>query len=142
MTDYYTTTSLATAAAAIEQGFEGCETVYDYLDTEDGVPVPYPVHQFVAEHSGSNDYEINSWRFPKTPHNVGLMIPLVGDLLSDGKLAGYFEKFTLVESLDEDNDEYYEAPSVRMYDTTWALHYEDYRIVERNNKPFPIWDKE
>ena len=110
MTEYYTTQSLATAAAAIEQGFEDGQTSTSYQDG--------------GFHEGV-DLDIGEeWRFPKTPHNEALMEVMVDDTVEDPMGYGHV---TIHE----------------VYGISSAFcRQENCKIIYRNNKPFPVWDKE
>lgn len=71
MNEYYYTHSLATAASAIEQGFEDCETYDKGLFRKE-----YEWHKGFDPRT-----EYEQWRFPKSPHNVALMKPKINDLV-------------------------------------------------------------
>lgn len=120
MNEYYTTRSLATAAAAIEQGFEGCETK-DVFDNW---------RPWFANNPTSK------YRFPKTQHNVALMDGKEGDfvLVDGGIYSGYGQyKADYSGSLYIIRDELLRDIGSPPF---------NYTIIHRNNKPFPVWEKE
>lgn len=129
MTEYYTTRSLATAAAAIEQGFDGIEAN------------TYPngwVHcdKMKQKEKGLLDPNWYAWRFPKTPHNVSLMDGKEGDfvLVNGGIYSGYGQyKADYSGNLYIIRDELLRDIGSPPF---------NYTIIHRNNKPFPVWDKE
>jgi hypothetical protein len=117
MTEYYTTRSLSTAAAAIEQGFEGCES-YACRWWYDGL------HQMIM-----TDNIVKEWRFPKTPHNVALMYPVTGDIIKTQDpndkhryQLGYWEHVSCYSLLS--------APTIIT------------RTINSKPVPMPVWDKE
>jgi hypothetical protein len=146
MTKYYTTQSLATAAAAIEQGLEGCETLYDRCKDKAEYekklqrPAKYISEGFFTD-TNYDDDKIHiclprQWRFPRTPHNVALMEVQHNDFIKDPKClqsVATVEKIPTNKSIKIywDGDEFYDD-----YDK------ENHVIIYRNNKPFPVWDKE
>jgi hypothetical protein len=124
MTNYYTTQSLATAAAAIEQGFEGCETYEHRAIGFFVLPKWYTVNNI---HDGQRQ-----WRFPRTPHNVALMDVQKKDVVyypsQHGDVGG------IVTSINE-----YGFVKIK---NEYYSYKENLVIIYRNNKPFPVWLRE
>lgn len=120
MTTYFYTQSLATAAAAIEQGFEKIET-----DKGNG---KYKVIRYWSEDG-------KAWRFPKTPHNVALMEVQEGDLLQI--IGGHYHGSVATGNVPEHMKEKWTGkPAIQPRDFVGTT------IIYRNNKPFPVWDEE
>lgn len=130
MTDYYTTSERWKAELAILHGLEGCEstTVKDFYVN--------------GCNEGFTPCEINcnslidcvQWRFPKTPHNVGLEAHRENDICKQILPSG----FTMLGIVEKDSDDnlYVDWGGGEDYDlSTWT-------IIERNNKPRPVWDEE
>ena len=117
-TDYYTTQSLATAVAAEwEQNFLECESYCEGINLE--------MQWFL----GFNPHA-EKWRFPRTPHNEGLMKPIYEiDCLNYGKSYGTFCFF------EGDGIKVRCGDCLTMFPISSP-------IIHRNNKPFPVWDKE
>jgi hypothetical protein len=123
--EYFTTSSLVYAAAAIEQGFEGCETnIIGYSEW---------TKQFIPSVLGTLQH-----RFPKTPHNVALMEAREGDMIMfRGKFGAYVissDSYTIPAQKESNCDHCF---SVLDGGTLKGK-----TIIRRNNKPFPVWDKE
>lgn len=145
--EYYTTQSLATAAAAIEQGFEGCLSCYRD-------------EMFKGTDSEWSNYEgllisgwldagepITEWRFPRTPHNEALMEVQLKDWchyilyldnpnFNDGYL-GMIDGVYGQNRITLDNYQGTKTLTPNPYLTSKHL-----TIIHRNNKPFPVWDKD
>lgn len=130
MTDYFTTQSQATAFAAIEQGFEG----YDVIPVPDCSYVESYLCNGSLTATFSPKYII--YRFPKTQHSVALMKLKEGDVIMGHGSVGqarYGGEYTKEGEL-----------KIKWIDGCWTGFYpEDGEvIIQRNNKPFPVWDKE
>ena len=129
MTEYYTTQSLATAAAAIEQGFEGCETKDIYMRD---------MRWLKGFYSAPTE---NQWRFPRTPHNDSLMQIQLGDVVKykHPHAASNSFRVGIVQEIIKDGN----SILVSGYDYKYApyLTPEELTIIDRNGS-FPVWDKE
>jgi hypothetical protein len=114
--DYYTTSSLVYTAAAIEQGFEGINgSLY--------------IAGFIPSDS--------TWRFPKTPHNVALMEARSEDYLQI--IGGHYHGNVMQGKISE----HYKCRWTGWNEEDdYPADYSGYKIIQRNNKPFPVWDKE
>ena len=119
----YTTSSLVYAAAAIEQGFEGCE----YRYTNEGQ----------IKWIKGNDYAAHYWRFPKKPHNVALMELQMDDVAQVHRWHAYTDEEQPASVIMMP---YMRISIVELRDRLRSSA--DYTIILRNNKPFPVWDKE
>lgn len=127
MTEYYYTQSLATAAAAIEQGFDDVESTHYDAEKKDFWYKGF--FQIV-----DSDYECCKWRFPKTPHNVALMEKKVFDVVvENGSSAGNvycYGNGDLYASWGE-NDHAINDNMVIIA-----------RKINEKYEPFPVWDKD
>lgn len=148
MTEYFTTSELAYARLAILHGFEGCES--HWLGTSDAA----------TWHNGFNPFA-SAWRFPKTPHNVGLM-----EIRERDAIAVMKHEFNgmpyLASVCEEDNDSHKlmvfsnhdwqsrigePSESLKQYIEGWrdchnARTVIIYRTINGKPTPFPVWDEE
>jgi len=150
MTEYFYTSWLVYAAAAIEQGFEGCETLYR-IDYRGGC-----WHKsFIL----TNDYESN-WRFPRTPHNEALMekqlwldTVIMRKPWNNWLLVGTYgdmrsrNEYVPCIYWNEDYNDRFDVP-VEDHTNIQFDNLDDKNIIiiQRNidgkPHPFPVWDKE
>jgi hypothetical protein len=122
MTEYFYTSSLVYAAAAVEQGFENgesCETRKHGEHWWDEVLFDF----------------CDKWRFPKTPHNVALMNKQEFDVVKQIGKAIAFNKVGIIS--------YNMNRKLYVYHSGFDdLHLDNWIIIERNGFVFPVWDKE
>ena len=117
MTEYFTTSELAHARLAILHGFEGI----------DSSPIRNEWHEGFDRSFGEK------WRFPRTPRNVALEAPVVGDVVrNQGGRIGKVRK----DMFDRQN------LVVLWCGGEVETSYAGETIIYRNNQPFPVWDKE
>jgi hypothetical protein len=120
MTEYFYTSSLVYAAAAVEHRFEGGES----LRITGWENMNYSIGEFAK-----------LWRFPKTPHNVALMNKQEFDVVKQiGKVMS-FNKVGIIE--------YNMNRKLFVQHSGFDDFYiDDWIITERGGFPFPVWDKE
>jgi hypothetical protein len=120
MTEYFYTSSLVYAAAAIEQGFEGGES----LRITGWENMFYSIGEYAEE-----------WRFPRTPHNDALMAKREFDVVKQVGKTIAFDKIGIVQ--------YNMNHKLRVHHRGFDdLYLDNWIIIYRNNNPFPVWDKE
>jgi len=128
MTEYFTTSKLVYAAAAIEQGFEGIEPLAGQ-DT----PFRKPVRHWV---NGL------AWRFPKTPRNVALMEAREGDIVMSENAIGRVSTFERPNGRENLSDYWKNVYFVVYWGSCdFEVPYNNESIIYRNGMPFPVWDK-
>jgi hypothetical protein len=113
MTEYYTTSELWTKEIAVLQGFQG----------------------YFYSIGMCNDYPCSKWHFPKTQHNVALMKVRENDLV---KIIGGVDR--QVAYCYKIESELYLSFCGSSYANNMLCR-SIITIIQRNNMPFPVWDK-
>jgi hypothetical protein len=132
MTEYYTTTQLGIAYFALLHKFEGIETLTGSIQEK------WRVVRYWQDGK--------AWRFPKTPHNLAIMEPIVGDYVQakfHAHIGGTISRITgdrLWLSFPFTADD--ETGVWKYRDDMFCMTKKTAIIMLRNNQLFPVWDKE
>lgn len=124
---YFYTSELGYADFAVKHGFEWGEYLIEDYDN-------YP--KWVAfTQSYGRWKEWHKWRFPRTPHNEALMVKQEFNVVKQIGKTIVFNKIGIIQA-DSRLKLFVQPDGFRDY----VL--DNWIITERNNKPFPVWDKE
>ena len=120
MIEYFYTSELGYADFAVKHGFEGVEAL-KYTGK-------WSVTRYWKEDG-------KAWRFPRTPHNEALMAKREFDVVKQIGKTIAFNKIGIIQA-DSRLKLFVQPDGFRDYDL------DNWIIIERNNEPFPVWDKE
>jgi hypothetical protein len=122
MTEYFYTTQLGYADFAVKHGFEQPQAWT-------GIMTGWAEGLYGRENVGNN------YRFHKTPHNVALMNKQEFDVVKQIGKTIAFNKVGIIEyGLNR--------KLIVRHSGFDDPHIDNWVINERNNIPFPVWDKE
>jgi hypothetical protein len=136
MTEYYVTSELINAVAAIKQGFELQEYAYNHI-TQGIIWEDYDVDFFTML-----CLDADKWRFPKTPHNMALMQPILDDIVTWYEEGSYSELryVGIVSQVLNNGCSLYIKENTRKHHPYKSS--DQVTVIQRNNMPFPLWDEE